>query len=261
MRSRARTTGSSLASTAGTMSLKMRAPSEPPQTSSSMVAAGGAYRLAACAAMSGRTGMPVSTARPPRGSRAVPGKLVAMASAIRASWALAWPSTALPSCSRIAGRRRPSRRAPSSGGDRGIAAEADHRRGVEPGQDAAGGDGAACDRGEAAQLGGQAAPGDAGAGQHVLRTACEHAAVAPPAPAVGHQHQRMAAPGEPRRERLGGKEMPAGAAGRDHDRTAAHDAASRRLSAAGKPCTRARLRVSASTMPMVSATDIADEPP
>ena len=107
-------------------------------------------------------------------------------------------------------------------GHRRVAAEADHRGCVQAGQDAARLDDAGADRSQPAHPAGDAAPGDAGAGQHVLRAPGEHAGLALAAAPVGHQHQAVTACQQFGPERLGREEMAAGASGGDHDRTA-HD--------------------------------------
>ena len=72
-----------------------------------------------------------------------------------------------------------------------------------------------------------AAPGDAGAADDVLLLSGEHRALQAARARVGHQHDAPAARDQFRRQRLGGEEMPAGAAGGDHDglhRRSPHDA-------------------------------------
>ena len=142
---------------------------------------------------------------------------------------------------------------------RGVAAETHQHRGPQPGQDAARLHAAAGERQRRPGGPRQTAPGDAGAGDHEALPSREGgrglATVHGGGGArVGHQHDPPAAPQQLGGERLGGEEMPAGAAGGDDDRGNDHG----RAHSKSPLC---RRRVSASSMPMPTATASAEEPP
>ena len=99
----------------------------------------------------------------------------------------------------------------------------------------------------------RAAAGDAGAADDEPFEPGEHRALQTAGARIGHQRHAPAAREQFARQRLGGEEVAARAAGGDHD-------GKRRGSSHGTSpwC---RRRVSASSMPMPSATASADDPP
>ena len=108
--------------------------------------------------------------------------------------------------------------------DTGIAAEADHRGGMDARQDPPRlrtrhrpATAPPCPRAAAPR------PAIAGAADHEVLEAGEHRALQSARAGVGHQRHAPAARQQLARQRFGREEMAAGAAGRDHDREAPRD--------------------------------------
>ncbi len=108
-------------------------------------------------------------------------------------------------------------------------------------------------------------PGHTSAGQHILSAARKNTCRARASAGVRHEHQPVATFCESIGQRFSREEMSAGAACGNDDRALGHT---------GRPCLRVVMkpplpgtrspgwcRVRASTMPMASATDMAEDPP
>ena len=265
-----RSDGVELLDGGGTISDMIRAPWLPPNTSrrTSPSASGATNGVAAAAIAAGRTGLPVRVALAASAGSAssTPANEVAIAVTRGASCRLARPITAFCSWMMVgisSTRRRADRR------QRRIAAEADHGGGLDPAQHEIGAHQAAAERQRGARERDRIACAHGVARDDVGLARREASAIALGA-VIGGKIDRHAALGERRRQRLGGKQMSAGSAGREqHERRAArvghagapggNEAVARGLAQHSR--VRGRSRVSASSMPMPQASEIIEEPP